>query len=108
MYEIVDKQQFSANVVKFEVKAPRIAAARRPGHFVIVINDAHGERIPLTIADANIERGTITIVVQAIGDSTRAICSMEPGQRFADIVGPLGRATRIPDGGTVVCCGGGV
>ena len=108
MYEIVDKQQFSANVVKFEVKAPRIAAARRPGHFVIVINDAHGERIPLTIADANIERGTITIVVQAIGDSTRAICSMEPGQRFADIVGPLGRATRIPDVGTVVCCGGGV
>lgn len=108
MYEIVDKQQFSANVVKLEVKAPRIAASRRPGHFVIVINDKHGERIPLTIADADTERGTITLVVQAIGDSTRAICGMEVGQSFADIVGPLGRATQIPDGGTVVCCGGGV
>ncbi len=108
MYKIVDKQQFSANVVKFEVLAPRIAKSRRPGHFVIVIDNEKGERIPLTIADADPERGTITLVVQAIGDSTRAICAMEPGQAFADVVGPLGRATQIRQGGTVVCCGGGV
>ncbi|MDE7334753.1 MAG: sulfide/dihydroorotate dehydrogenase-like FAD/NAD-binding protein, partial [Muribaculaceae bacterium] len=108
MYQIVDKQQFSANVVKFEVIAPRIAASRRAGHFVIVIDNEKGERIPLTIADADPERGTITLVVQAIGDSTRAICAMEPGQSFADVVGPLGRATQIRNGGTVVCCGGGV
>lgn len=108
MYKIISKEHFSANVVKFEVEAPRIAASRRPGHFVIVINDAKGERIPLTIADANTETGTITLVVQAIGESTRSICAMEPGMNFHDVVGPLGHATAIRTGGTVVCCGGGV
>lgn len=108
MFEIVDKEMFSANVAKLTVKAPRIAHARRPGHFVIVIDNAKGERIPLTIAQADPQAGTITLVVQAVGDSTRAICAMEPGESFADIVGPLGRATSIRQGGTVVCCGGGV
>lgn len=108
MYKIVSKQQFSANVVKLEVEAPRIAASRRPGHFVIVIVDEKGERIPLTIADSDTGRGTITLVVQAIGDSTRKICALEPGQALHDVVGPLGQATHIPQGGTVVCCGGGV
>ncbi|MBP3534957.1 MAG: sulfide/dihydroorotate dehydrogenase-like FAD/NAD-binding protein [Muribaculaceae bacterium] len=108
MFKIVSKAQFSANVVKLEVEAPRIAASRRPGHFVIVIDSAGGERIPLTIADADTARGTITLVVQAIGDSTRRICAMEPGMELHDVVGPLGRATNIRQGGTVVCCGGGV
>lgn len=108
MFKIISKEHFSANVVKLEVEASRIARARRAGHFVIVIADAKGERIPLTIADSDPERGTITLVIQAIGDSTRKICSMEPGQEFHDIVGPLGRATQIRQGGTVVCCGGGV
>ena len=108
MFKIVSKEQFSANVVKLEVEAPRIAASRRPGHFVIVIDSAGGERIPLTIADADTARGTITLVVQAIGDSTRRICAMEPGMEFHDVVGPLGRATNIRQSGTVVCCGGGV
>ena len=108
MFKIVSKEQFSANVVKLEVEAPRIAASRRAGHFVIVIDDARGERIPLTIADSDTRRGTITLVVQAIGDSTRRICAMEPGQELHDVVGPLGRATNIRQGGTVVCCGGGV
>lgn len=108
MFKIVDKEHFSANVVKLVVEAPRIARSRRAGHFVIVIPDAKGERIPLTIADADTEKGTITLVVQAIGDSTRKICDMEPGQEFHDVVGPLGRATNIRRGGTVVCCGGGV
>ncbi|MCM1310401.1 MAG: sulfide/dihydroorotate dehydrogenase-like FAD/NAD-binding protein [Bacteroides sp.] len=108
MYRIVSKEHFSENVVRLDVEAPRIARARRAGHFVIVIADAKGERIPLTIADADPEKGTITLVIQAIGDSTRKICSMEPGQELHDVVGPLGRATNIRQGGTVVCCGGGV
>lgn len=108
MFKILSKQQFSANVVKLEVEAPRIASSRRPGHFVIVINDEHGERIPLTIADADTKSGTITLVVQAVGESSRRICELEPGQYLHDVVGPLGRATEIRQGGTVVCCGGGV
>lgn len=108
MFKIISKQQFSANVVKLEVEAPRIASSRRPGHFVIVINDEHGERIPLTIADADIKSGTITLVVQAVGESSRRICELEPGESLHDVVGPLGRATEIRQGGTVVCCGGGV
>ncbi len=108
MNKIVEKKHFSENVVKLVVEAPMIAKSRRPGHFVIVIADEKGERIPLTIADSDTERGTITLVVQAIGDSTRKICSLEPGDALHDVVGPLGRATRITNYGTVVCCGGGV
>lgn len=85
-----------------------IAKARKPGHFVIVICNEKGERIPLTIADADECRGTITLVVQAIGDSTREICAKNPGEYLHDVVGPLGRATDIARYGTVVCCGGGV
>lgn len=108
MYKITDKQHYSANVVRLEVEAPLIARSRRPGHFVIVRTGEGGERIPLTIADADTSRGTITLVVQAIGESTRKISSLEPGDSFTDVVGPLGRATDIRYRGTVVCCGGGV
>lgn len=108
MNKIVEKEHFSENVVKLVVEAPRIAASRRPGHFVIVIADEMGERIPLTVADADLDRGTITLVVQAIGESTRKICSLNVGDSLRDVVGPLGRATKIADYGTVVCCGGGV
>lgn len=90
------------------VEAPMIARSRRPGHFVIVICDERGERIPLTIADADEVHGTITLVVQAVGDSTRAICAKAPGEYLHNVVGPLGRATDIRHFGTVVCCGGGV
>ena len=108
MNRIIEKEHFSANVVKLVVEAPLIASSRRPGHFVIVIDNARGERIPLTIADSDPVKGTITLVVQAIGDSTRAICAMEPGDFLHDVVGPLGRATHIAKVGTVVCSGGGV
>lgn len=108
MFQIVGKEYFSEKVVKLEVEAPMIAQSRRPGHFVIVRVGNGGERIPLTIADANIERGTITLVVQAVGDSTRKICALEIGDSFTDVVGPLGQATHIEKVGTVVCCGGGV
>ncbi|MDE6099280.1 MAG: sulfide/dihydroorotate dehydrogenase-like FAD/NAD-binding protein [Muribaculaceae bacterium] len=108
MYEIVCKEHFSDNVVRLDIKAPMIARARKPGHFVIVRCGEKGERIPLTIADADTTRGTITLVVQAIGVSTRKICALEPGDCLTDVVGPLGRATDIKQRGTVVCCGGGV
>ncbi len=91
-----------------EVEAPLIARSRRAGHFVIVIVDDHGERIPLTIADSDTERGTITLVVQAVGESTAKICALNEGDYLHDVVGPLGQATRIANVGTVVCCGGGV
>ena len=108
MYTILDKEYFSPNVVRLEVEAPAIARSRKPGHFVIVRAGADGERIPLTIADADTVRGSITLVVQAVGESTRRICALEPGDELTDVVGPLGRATKIEKVGTVVCCGGGV
>lgn len=108
MNKIIDKQQFSEKVVRLTVEAPMIARSRKPGHFVIVIPNEKGERIPLTIADADPVKGTIDIVVQAVGDSTRQICEKVPGEYLADIVGPLGRATHIENFGTVVCAGGGV
>ena len=108
MNKILEKKHFSEKVVQLVVGAPLIAHSRRPGHFVIVISDEKGERIPLTIADADERRGTITLVVQAVGDSTAAICAKEPGEYLHDVVGPLGRATAIASYGTVVCCGGGV
>lgn len=108
MNKIIDKKHFSKRVVKLVVEAPLIARARRAGHFVIVRADEHGERIPLTIADADTAAGTITLVVQAVGRSTRKICAKEVGECLHDVVGPLGQATRIERRGTVVCCGGGV
>lgn len=108
MYKITDKEYFSPKVVRLEVEAPLIAKARRPGHFVIVRCGDKGERIPLTIADADTARGTITLVIQAVGYSTEQICALQPGDCLTDVVGPLGHATAIGNYGTVVCCGGGV
>ena len=108
MFKILEKEYFSPKVVRLEVEAPLIARSRRAGHFVIVRCGDKGERIPLTIADSDVERGIITLVVQAVGDSTTAICALEPGDCLTDVVGPLGQATHIARFGTVVCCGGGV
>lgn len=108
MNKILEKEHFSEKVVKLIVEAPAIAASRKPGHFVIVRACEHGERIPLTIADADVKRGTITLVIQNVGVSTAKICALEPGDCLADVVGPLGQATHIEKVGTVVCCGGGV
>ena len=108
MNRIVSKQPFSAAVTKLVVEAPLIARSRRAGHFVIVRCGEHGERIPLTIADADPAAGTITLVVQAVGESTRKICSLNPGEALTDVVGPLGQTTHIELYGTVLCCGGGV
>ena len=108
MNRIVSKERFSEQVYRLVVEAPLIAKSRRAGHFVIVRCGEHGERIPLTIADADIDAGTITLVIQAVGDSTKKICALEPGDYLTDVVGPLGQATHIEKVGTVVCCGGGV
>ena len=108
MFKIIDKEHFSEKVVKLVVEAPMIARSRKPGHFVIVRTGEGGERIPLTIADADIEKGTITLVIQAVGVSTKKICALEPGECLTDVVGPLGQATHIANVGTVVCCGVGV
>lgn len=108
MNRIVRKQQLSARVFLYEVEAPLIARARRAGHFVIVRVDKHGERIPLTIAQADMTKGTITLVVQSVGVSTRKLVLLNEGDCLADVVGPLGKATHIEHFGTVVCAGGGV
>lgn len=108
MNRIIDKEYFSPKVVRLEVEAPLIARSRRPGHFVIVRTGERGERIPLTITDSDTEEGTITLVIQAVGESTEKICALRVGEYLTDVVGPLGRATHIENFGTVVCSGGGV
>lgn len=108
MYRIVDKYYFSPNVLRLEIEAPLIAKARKAGHFVIVRVDEHGERIPLTIAGADVQRGTITLVVQKMGVSSTKLCNLNVGDEVTDVVGPLGKATHIEKFGTVVCACGGV
>ena len=108
MNKILSKRFFSENVAELIVEAPLIARSRRAGHFVIIRVDDHSERVPLTIAGADIEKGTITLVVQQVGASTHKLLAMNPGDCIHDVVGPLGRATRIEKYGTVVCACGGV
>lgn len=108
MFKIINKEQFSENVFRIDVEAPLIAKARKAGHFVIIRIDENGERIPLTIAGSDLEKGTITLVVQRIGVSSNKLCALKAGDYIADVVGPLGKATHIEKFGTVVCACGGV
>ncbi|MBR3732983.1 MAG: bifunctional dihydroorotate dehydrogenase B NAD binding subunit/NADPH-dependent glutamate synthase [Bacteroidaceae bacterium] len=108
MYRITYKEQYSENVFRLDVEAPLIARSRKAGNFVIVRVDEGGERIPLTISDSCREQGTIMLVVQRVGVSTRKLCDLNVGDEVADVVGPLGQATKIENFGTVVCAGGGV
>ena len=108
MNKIVSKRFFSENVAEIVVEAPLIARSRKAGHFVIVRVDKNGERMPLTISDADVEKGTITLVVQRIGVSSSKLCALNAGDSVADLVGPLGKATDIRHFGTVVCACGGV
>ena len=107
-YKILSKEQFSEKVFQFVVDAPLIARSRRAGHFVIIRVNEGGERIPLTISDADPAKGTITLVVQEVGVSSAKLCALKEGDYIADVVGPLGKATHIENFGTVVCAGGGV
>lgn len=108
MNRIIQKQQFSEKVFLFRIEAPLIAKSRKAGNFVIVRVDKTGERMPLTIADADIKEGTITLVVQEVGLSSTKLCQLNEGDYVADVVGPLGSPTHIENYGTVLCAGGGV
>lgn len=109
MYTILEKRQLSADVFYFKVNAPDIACNRKAGQFVLVQLDIeYGERIPLTIADANATEGWIALVFQAVGASTLKLSRKEPGQKVAAILGPLGNPTHIEKKGTIVCVGGGI
>ena len=108
MNKIIHKEQFSEKVFLFEVEAPLIAKSRKAGNFVIIRVGSKGERMPLTIADADIQKGTITLVVQEVGLSSTRLCLLNEGDYITDVVGPLGQPTHIAKFGTVVCAGGGV
>ncbi|MDR1429681.1 MAG: sulfide/dihydroorotate dehydrogenase-like FAD/NAD-binding protein [Spirochaetaceae bacterium] len=109
MNRIISKKQLSAGVYEMTVDAPLIARARKAGQFLIVQIDTNwGERIPLTIADADAEKGTVTIVFQAVGATTSKLAVKNPGDCVENILGPLGNPTHIEKFGRVVCVGGGI
>ncbi|MCK5137997.1 MAG: sulfide/dihydroorotate dehydrogenase-like FAD/NAD-binding protein [Bacteroidales bacterium] len=108
MNKIIEKEYFSDSVVKLVVEAPQIAKSRKAGHFVIVRIGQKGERIPLTIAGADVEKGTITIIIQKVGVTSIKLCNLEVGETITDVVGPLGQHTHIEKVGTVLASGGGV
>lgn len=108
MNKIISKGHFSEKVFKLVIEAPLIAKSRKAGHFVIVRVGEKGERMPLTIAEADPVKGTITLVVQKVGLSSTRLCELNEGDYITDVVGPLGKATHIENFGTVVCAGGGV
>jgi len=108
-HKIISKKQLSKNVFTAEVEAGLIARARKPGQFVIVsISNEYGERIPLTIAGADTEAGTIRLIWQRVGKTTAELADLKEGDKIASIVGPLGRPTHIEKFGLVVCVGGGI
>lgn len=108
MNKIISKKQFSEKVFCIEVEAPLIARSCRPGNFIIVRVDHHSERVPYTIAKADAQKGTLTMVIQEVGRSSTKLCQLEVGDEIVDIVGPLGTPSRIEKYGTVVCAGGGI
>jgi ferredoxin/flavodoxin---NADP+ reductase len=108
VHPIIARDQLSPNVTRLVIEAPRIAAIRQPGQFVIVRRAQGAERIPLTICDSNPAAGTITLVIQSVGKSTADLVELEPGEAIADVAGPLGRPTDLIESGHAVCVGGGV
>ncbi|VBB47869.1 Sulfide dehydrogenase subunit beta [uncultured Desulfatiglans sp.] len=108
MFEILKRQEMAGGtVVLNEISAPAIARKAKPGQFVILKANETGERIPLTMADTDPKKGTITIIYQVVGKSTTLFKSLQVGERFQDVIGPLGQATHLEKLGTVVCVGGG-
>src|SRR5262245_14244042 len=108
MFRIVEAEFLAPDIKRFVVEAPRVARKRRAGQFVILRVYARGERIPLTIADGDPERGTVTLIVQGVGKTTRLMNLLGPGDALLDLVGPLGRPSEVRHYGTVVVIGGGV
>lgn len=107
MFTILKKESFSSSVKLFEIEAPRLARKIQPGQFIMLRVHERGERIPLTVADYNPERGSVTVVFVEVGKSTRQLGSLEAGGQILDVVGPLGKPTEIKKLGRVVCVGGG-
>ncbi len=107
-YQIVAKRALAPTVILLEIVAPRVAAKVRAGQFVMIRADEEGERIPLTVADKDPSKGTITIVFQAIGFTTKQLASKSVGDSLADVLGPLGQPTEVRRYGRVVCVAGGV
>lgn len=95
MYKIISKKSLTNNIFLMEIEAPRVAKSAKPGQFIIIKNDEMGERVPLTIADYNREKGTVTIVFQAVGQSTKKLAEYNPGEYVADFVGPLGKPSEF-------------
>jgi len=108
MNKIIEKEFFSEKVVKMVVENPKIAKSRRAGNFVILRIGEKGERFPLTIADADVAKGTITLVAQTVGVSSAKLAALNPGESITDLVGPLGQPTHIENKGTILAAGGGV
>jgi NAD(P)H-flavin reductase len=108
MSQIIEKEFLSEKVVRFVINAPRIAAKRKAGHFVIIRIGEKGERIPLTISSSDPDKGTITLIVQKVGVTSHKLADLKVGDNITDISGPLGQATEINTVGTVLCAGGGV
>lgn len=109
MYKILKKELLSPSVWLYDIEAPRIAKKAEPGQFLIVRTDEEGERIPLTIADFDTEKGYVSIVFQEVGAGTKVLGSLNVGDSILDVVAPLGKKTHIESGmGTVVCIGGGI
>jgi len=108
MFRIVEAEFLSPDIKRFVIEAPRVARKRQAGQFVIVRVYARGERIPLTIADGDAGRGTITLIVQGIGKTTKLLNALGPGDALLDVVGPLGKPSEVENFGTVVVIGGGL
>jgi ferredoxin--NADP+ reductase len=108
MHAVVRRDILSPNVSRLVIEAQRIAQVRQPGQFVIVRREEGAERIPLTIADADPEAGTITLVIQAVGKTSCDLCVLAEGDAIRDVAGPLGRPTELIDHGRAICVGGGV
>ncbi len=108
MHRVLSSVILAPNVTRLWIDAPAIAKKRHPGQFVILRTDEEGERIPLTIADVDLEKGAISVIVQAVGKSTREICALGAGDHITDVVGPLGKPTHIAPGSHVCCIGGGI
>jgi len=109
VFSIIEKQKLSAEVFRMVISAPYIAKARKPGQFIIIQQGGDfAERIPLTIADADSEQGTITIIFQAVGEATHKLATLNAGDAVTNVLGPLGQPTHIEKFGKVVCVGGGI
>jgi ferredoxin--NADP+ reductase len=108
VHRILSKEVLAPDVVRFWIEGPHIARKRKPGQFVIIRTTEVGERIPLTIADVDKARGTLSIIVQGVGKSTRELNGLSAGDAILDVVGPLGRPTELHPGRSVCCIGGGI